>query len=104
MKLERIVILFVILALLSVFACSQGPYNSPMGNWGHMMNYGWPGGGYMWLIFLVVIGVVIYFMFQASKNTRNSALETPLDVLKKRYAKGEITKEEFDKMKIDIER
>ena len=75
-----------------------------MGNWGHMIYYGGPGGGFMWLILLVVIGVVIYFVLQASKNSGRSAPETPLDILKKRYANGEITKEEFDKMRADIER
>jgi len=59
----------------------------------------------MWIIFLIVIGILIYFLIQASKSKGfpGSTNETPLDILKKRYAKGEITKEEFDRMKADIE-
>ena len=59
----------------------------------------------MWLLMLILIGVVIYFVVQSSrsKGSGGSPRETPLDILKKRYAKGEITKEEFDKMKQDLE-
>lgn len=102
MVLKKLISKFLMLAPLLLIACSRGPYNGPMGGWGHMMGY---GGGFMWIIFLIVIGVLIYFLFQASKSkgVPGSASETPLDILKKRYAKGEITKEEFDKMKADIE-
>jgi len=56
-----------------------------------MMGYGY-GGGFMWLIVLTLIGVVIYFIIQVSKSKSSggSIIETPLDILKKRYAKGEI--------------
>ena len=96
--------IFIMLAPLLLLACAQGPYNGPMGNWGYMMGYGY-GGGFMWLILLIVIGILIYFVLQASKSKgfTGSTTETPLDILKKRYAKGEITKEEFDRMKADIE-
>ena len=76
------------------------------GEWGPMMHYGFGYGGmFMWIIILVVIGLLIYFIVQAQKtkgetSTRN---ESPLDILKRRYAKGEIAKEEFERMKKDLE-
>ena len=104
MGLKRIFFIFMMLAPLTFFACAQGPYNSPMGDWGHMMGYGY-GGGFMWLILLILVGVVIYFLIQTSKSkvSDGSTMETTLDILKKRYAKGEIDKGEFDRMKNDLE-
>jgi len=69
-----------------------------------MMGYGY-GGTFMWLIVLVLVGVVIYYLLQISrsKGSDGSIIETPLDILKKRYAKGEIYKEEFDRKKKDLE-
>jgi putative membrane protein len=103
MVLKRIFSNLAILSPLTIIACAQGP-NSPMGSWGHMMGYGY-GGGLMWLIVLVLLGVVIYFLLKASKSkgSDGSIIETPLDILKKRYAKGEIDKEEFDLKKKDLE-
>ena len=104
MVIKRISSILIILSLLTFFACAQGPYNGPMGNGGHMMGYGY-SGGFMWLIVLVLVGVVIYFWFQISKSkgSDGSIIETPLDILKKLYAKGEIDKEEFDRKKKDLE-
>ena len=104
MVLKRIFSILIILSLLTFFACAQGPYNSSMGNWSHMMGYGY-GGGSMWLIILALVGVAVYFLLQVSKSKTSDRhiAEQPLDILKKRYAKGEIDKEEFDRKKKDME-
>ncbi len=50
---------------------------------------------------LVVLGAV-YLVQMATRGGKSPGQETPLDILKKRYAKGEITKEEFERMKDDL--
>ncbi|WP_291248075.1 SHOCT domain-containing protein [Flavobacterium sp.] len=47
-----------------------------------------------WVILLIWIFASPYSI--PGQRTKN---ETPLDILKKRFAKGEITKEEFDEKK-----
>jgi putative membrane protein len=71
-----------------------------------MMHYGFGNGGmFMWIIFLIVIGLLIYFVVQAQKTKGQTPTqnESPLDILKRRYAKGEIAREEYEKMKKDLE-
>jgi len=55
----------------------------------------------MWILFLIVIGILLYFVVQTAKAKGGAGVseETPLDILKKRYARGELTKEDFDRMK-----
>jgi putative membrane protein len=88
--------------LVSLAACSDDYFYGPRG-WGHMMYYGY-GGGFMGLLFIVIIGVLIYLVLQYTKTKGGIGVsgETPLDILKKRYAKGELTKDEFDRMKKEI--
>ena len=79
----------------------QGP-----GGWGPMMHYGFGYGGmFMWIILLIVVGLLIYFIVQVQKTKGQTPAqgETHMDILKKRYAKGEISKEDFDRMKRDLE-
>ena len=59
----------------------------------------------MWIIFLIVVGVLIYFIVQAQKTKGEMPTqhESPLDILKRRYAKGEIDKEDYERMKKDLE-
>ncbi|MEK6831044.1 MAG: SHOCT domain-containing protein [Nanoarchaeota archaeon] len=66
-----------------------------------MMDY-YPFGGSMmlfWIIFWVIVIYVIYKLLSQNTNWFNGS---SLEVLKKRYAKGEITKKQFDQMKKDL--
>lgn len=73
----------------------------------HWMN---GGGGYMWfgwIFWLILLGVIIWAVVtiinKSQIGTRSSQpSESAMDILKKRFAKGEITKEQYDQMKIDL--
>jgi putative membrane protein len=101
--MRKAFLLFYSFSLSSLVACSDDYLYGPGSGWGHMMHYGY-GGGFMWLLFIVIIGVLIYLVLQNAKAKGNAGVsgETPLDILKKRYAKGEITKDEFERMKKDL--
>lgn len=52
---------------------------------------------------LVIVGIVYLFrLLQAGASERMRGQETPLDILKKRYASGEIDKKEFEEKKKDL--
>ncbi len=81
--------------------------------------HGWWGMGgfpFMPFLFFLFIAVCVFIMLrggmmcrmggthgQGDAQLQSDPLETPLDILKKRYAGGEINKEEFEKIKKDIE-
>ena len=71
------------------------------GYWPHM----WFGGMFMLVFWIAVIIGVIFFVKYLTRNAadRQGSGETSLDILKKRYARGEITKEEFDRIKQDLQ-
>ncbi len=75
-----------------------------MMNWG---NYGW-GMGFGWIYMivfwaLVILGIAYIIKLIAGREVKDGK-ESALDILKKRYAKGEITKEEYEKMKDDLKK
>jgi putative membrane protein len=99
--------LFLAMIIGLLVSCTGQGYYGPMGpgRW-PMMHYGFGYGGmFMWIIFLLVIGLLVYVIVQSQKTKGQTPTqnEDPLDVLKRRYAKGEISKEEYEKMKKDLE-
>jgi len=74
---------------------------------------GWWGGGWMMILFLIfwllLIGVGVWLIISVIRRNRQSpsitsapslaAGETALDILKARYARGEISREDFENMR-----
>jgi putative membrane protein len=74
-----------------------------MGWWG----MGWFGMAFMvvfWVLVIVGLVFLIKWLAQATKGGKEVGLtgSRALDIVKERYAKGEIDKEEFDRMKHDL--
>ncbi len=74
--------------------------------WTMMDGYGWGwwGTGHMLLWWVVIIlGIVVLVRWLArSSPGREHPPETALDILKKRYVRGEIEREEFERKKRDL--
>lgn len=110
-KVMKKIYLLIVLSLVPLLNMCSGPYGHMMDGWDRTDGYGCSfgfgygyGGMFMGILFLILLSVMIYFIVQyvRSKNEIGRTNETPIDILKKRYAKGEITKEDFDRMKNEL--
>ena len=68
---------------------------------GYGMGY---GTGIIGLIFwvLVIIGLVLLIKYLWESSGAKREQESALEILKKRYARGEISKEEYEEKKKDL--
>ena len=66
------------------------------------MGYGGFGMIFMFLFWGLIIALVIMLIRQASSKTNSSKDESPVNIVKQRYAKGEISKQEFDRLMSEL--
>ena len=103
----------VIALVLGVWTDAGAANGQDWGPWGMHMMWGSWGIGMMIMMFLfwaaLMVGIIVLIRWLLTTGgsghqaaTRNNA-DSPLDILKKRYARGEISKQEFDDMRQDLQ-
>ena len=80
---------------------SYGIKGSRSGMMGGGGNSGWIFMVFWWVLIIAGIVVLIKWLTNQSRNTRDHE-NSPLEILKERYAKGEIDKKEFEDKKKDL--
>jgi putative membrane protein len=84
--------------------------------WMHGFGFGWGGmifGGLLTLLFWGVIIALVFFVVRAlsrsgsgqassSASSPGQAPDRALEILRERYARGEISKDEFNSMRQDL--
>lgn len=69
-----------------------------------MFMHGYSVGGWMWLVPAVTMVLFwggVYLLARSAFGNRREG-DFAIDILKKRYARGELSKEEFEEMKRDM--
>lgn len=93
--------LFPVVPLLAQTGDQTGRWGwHPMMNW-----WGFPMG-FMMLIPVVVVILLLWPLFKGAGRQELPSVraETALDIIQKRYARGEISREEYLSMKDDLEK
>lgn len=76
---------------------------------GHHMDF--DRGGWFWMMIMMIVGVilvalVVYLLVRALSQGqmiyKTADQESPLDIAKRRYAAGEISREDFERIKNDL--
>ncbi len=78
--------------------------------WGpDMMGWGWWGMGWIFMIIfwgLIIVGLIFLIKWLAGLSRSRPPIDKPhdsaLEILRQRYAKGEINKDEFEEKKRDL--
>lgn len=64
------------------------------------------GGGFMWLFWVLLIIAIVWVLvtISGSRKEPSERQKTALEILKERYAKGEIDQQEFSQKRKDLDK
>jgi putative membrane protein len=69
-------------------------------NFGTDMGFGMGASMWIfWIILLLAVAIIIRFMMNGPKKPGDTSSDSPLQILEKRYARGEIDQTEFENLK-----
>lgn len=71
--------------------------------WGWGMGFGMISMVLFWILIVLGIVILVKWISASATGTGQTPAKTALDILKERYARGEIGREEFEQKKRDIE-
>ena len=60
------------------------------------------GMGFGWILGLVILGLAFWLFMEITGSKGSIGKENPLDILRKRYARGEINHDQYEQMKKDL--
>jgi len=93
-------VVLISISLVLMWGLGGGYMSEMMG----MMGYGWGSMVLIPITFLLLIALGAYYLITGSSRTgRFNRGGRAVEILRERYAKGEITREQFLKMKKELE-
>ncbi len=107
LTISIIIVVFLFLTVLG-FMFFWGLRGGGFGMMGPGMMGGYSSMFLVPIIFIVILGLIIWVVVAALQKTNSStegstkASDNPLDILKRRYAQGEINKEEYEMKRKDL--
>jgi putative membrane protein len=72
--------------------------------------YGGYGGALMWIgpvlmvlfVIAIILAIVFFVRYLVRQDRRSGSEDSALEILKRRYAKGDITKQEYEEKRRDL--
>jgi len=77
-------------------------WDNTTSSWSGFNILGWLVMFLFWLLLILAVVALVRYLSGSGPGKRSEKEKTPLDILKERYASGEISKEEFAEKRKDL--